>query len=32
MEREEAYAVVQAGADKVLAGEGDGRVKVTGWL
>ena len=28
----EAYAVVQAGADKVLAGEGGGRIKVTGWL
>lgn len=32
LEMEEAYAVVQAGADKALAGEGDGRIKVTGWL
>ena len=32
LEREEAYALAQAGADKALAGEGDGRIKVTGWL
>ena len=32
LEMREAYAVVQAGADKVLAGEGGGRIKVTGWL